>query len=156
MKVLTVFGTRPEAIKLAPVIRELRRRSPGQGSGGAGGQGSRGAREQQRVHPCTRAPLHRGGSAVGRLRHRPAPPGGARAQGSAGAEENAPLHPGSSAQRGAAGGHHHGSIPGGLLRRRAGGARGPLAGSGCFAKAGLRTHGRWQPLFDMGSGGHYT
>lgn len=27
MKVLTVFGTRPEAIKLAPVIRELRRRS---------------------------------------------------------------------------------------------------------------------------------
>ena len=27
MKVLTVFGTRPEAIKLAPVIRELQRRS---------------------------------------------------------------------------------------------------------------------------------
>lgn len=27
MKVLTVFGTRPEAIKLAPVIRELKRRS---------------------------------------------------------------------------------------------------------------------------------
>ncbi len=27
MKVLAVFGTRPEAIKLAPVIRELRRRS---------------------------------------------------------------------------------------------------------------------------------
>ena len=25
LKVLTVFGTRPEAIKLAPVIRELRR-----------------------------------------------------------------------------------------------------------------------------------
>ena len=25
MKLLTVFGTRPEAIKLAPVIRELRR-----------------------------------------------------------------------------------------------------------------------------------
>jgi len=32
----------------------------------------------------------------------------------------------------------------------------PSAGSGCFAKAGLRTHDRWQPLFDMGSGGHYT
>ena len=27
MKVLCVFGTRPEAIKLAPVIRELQRRS---------------------------------------------------------------------------------------------------------------------------------
>jgi UDP-N-acetylglucosamine 2-epimerase (non-hydrolysing) len=26
LKVLTVFGTRPEAIKLAPVIRELQRR----------------------------------------------------------------------------------------------------------------------------------
>ena len=26
MKILTVFGTRPEAIKLAPVIRELRQR----------------------------------------------------------------------------------------------------------------------------------
>ncbi len=25
LKVLSVFGTRPEAIKLAPVIRELRR-----------------------------------------------------------------------------------------------------------------------------------
>lgn len=29
MKVLVVFGTRPEAIKLAPVIRELKRRSTG-------------------------------------------------------------------------------------------------------------------------------
>ena len=27
MKILCVFGTRPEAIKLAPVIQELRRRS---------------------------------------------------------------------------------------------------------------------------------
>jgi UDP-N-acetylglucosamine 2-epimerase len=27
MKILTVFGTRPEAIKMAPVIRELQRRS---------------------------------------------------------------------------------------------------------------------------------
>ena len=27
MKILTVFGTRPEAIKLAPVIRELQRQS---------------------------------------------------------------------------------------------------------------------------------
>ena len=27
LRVLLVFGTRPEAIKLAPVIRELRRRS---------------------------------------------------------------------------------------------------------------------------------
>ena len=27
IKVLTVFGTRPEAIKLAPVIKELERRS---------------------------------------------------------------------------------------------------------------------------------
>ena len=27
MKVLSVFGTRPEAIKLAPVVRELERRS---------------------------------------------------------------------------------------------------------------------------------
>lgn len=27
MKILTIFGTRPEAIKLAPVIRELQRRS---------------------------------------------------------------------------------------------------------------------------------
>src|SRR5690606_507244 len=27
MKVMTIFGTRPEAIKLAPVIRELKRRS---------------------------------------------------------------------------------------------------------------------------------
>ena len=27
MKILTVFGTRPEAIKLAPVIRELERQS---------------------------------------------------------------------------------------------------------------------------------
>ncbi len=29
MKILTIFGTRPEAIKLAPVIRELQRRSNG-------------------------------------------------------------------------------------------------------------------------------
>ena len=29
LKVLAVFGTRPEAIKLAPVIRELRQRSGG-------------------------------------------------------------------------------------------------------------------------------
>lgn len=27
MKVLTIFGTRPEAIKLAPVIRKLQQRS---------------------------------------------------------------------------------------------------------------------------------
>jgi UDP-N-acetylglucosamine 2-epimerase len=27
IKVLSVFGTRPEAIKLAPVIRELQKRS---------------------------------------------------------------------------------------------------------------------------------
>jgi UDP-N-acetylglucosamine 2-epimerase (non-hydrolysing) len=27
MKALTVFGTRPEAIKLAPVVKELKRRS---------------------------------------------------------------------------------------------------------------------------------
>ena len=29
IKVLSVFGTHPEAIKLAPVIRELRRHSDG-------------------------------------------------------------------------------------------------------------------------------
>jgi len=31
MKILTIFGTRPEAIKLAPVIRELQRQSAGSG-----------------------------------------------------------------------------------------------------------------------------
>src|SRR5215210_176404 len=30
MKVLSVFGTRPEAIKLAPIIQELQRRAPTQ------------------------------------------------------------------------------------------------------------------------------
>jgi UDP-N-acetylglucosamine 2-epimerase (non-hydrolysing) len=31
MKILTIFGTRPEAVKLAPVIRELQRQSTGSG-----------------------------------------------------------------------------------------------------------------------------
>lgn len=38
MKILTVFGTRPEAIKLAPVLRELARRA----NGLSGGNGDRG------------------------------------------------------------------------------------------------------------------
>jgi hypothetical protein len=58
LKVLTVFGTRPEAIKFAPVIRELQRRSLEQGGRGAREHGSRGAGEQRIMHPCTSAPLH--------------------------------------------------------------------------------------------------